>query len=377
MSKIKVVHIASGDLWAGAEVQLYTLLSNLNQRKDIDLLAILLNKGQLEIKLRNAGIKIKIIDEKQLGNVSVFLKIMSTLAKFKPEIVHTHRLKENIIGSIANKLTINSVCIRTVHGAPESTSSRIKSVIRWIDDFCGKHLQKKLIAVSSELVDKLNTKFCNKHIALIENGVDIKAIQEKSNTPAPLGLTPQTGHINIGLFGRLEPVKRPDIFIEVASLLTAMQSEHIFCFHIAGSGSLENSLREKVASLPTKNSITFHGHIDNIYPYIKAMDMILICSDHEGLPMTALESVALDTHLVTHKTGGLIDLLPRTSLVEDHTPIGYANAILNLIKNPTLLVVQRKFSSEKIHTNMSAKVNAEKVFQLYNTLLEIKKDTRN
>jgi len=377
MNKIKVVHIASGDLWAGAEVQLYTLLSNLNQRKDIDLLAILLNKGQLEIKLRNAGIKVKIIDEQQLGNVSVFLKIISTLAKFTPDIVHTHRLKENIIGSIANKLTINSVCIRTVHGAPENTSSRIKSAIRWIDDFCGKHLQKKLIAVSSELADKLNTKFSNNSIELIENGVDIKAIQDKSSPPPLLGLTPQTGYINIGLFGRLEPVKRPDIFIEVANLLTAMHSEHIFCFHIAGSGSLENSLREKVASLPIKKSITFHGHIDNIYPYIKAMDMILICSDHEGLPMTALESVALDTHLVTHKTGGLIDLLPSTSLVEDHTSSGYAHAIINLIKNPALLAKQRKFSSEKIHANMTAKVNAEKVFLLYNSLLETKENTRN
>jgi glycosyltransferase involved in cell wall biosynthesis len=302
---------------------------------------------------------------------------MSTLTKFKPEIVHTHRLKENIIGSIANKLTINAACIRTVHGSPENTSNRIKSALRWVDDFCGKHLQKKLIAVSSELVNKLSTTFSHKNIKLIENGVDIKAIQEKSNDAHPLGLTPQTGHINIGLFGRLEPVKRPDIFIEVASLLTAMQSEYIFCFHIAGSGSLEKSLREKVASLPSKKSITFHGHIDNIYPYIKAMDIILICSDHEGLPMTALESAALDTHLVAHKTGGLIDLLPRTSLVEDHTPIGYAHAILNLINNPQLLVAQRKFSSEKIHTNMSAKVNAEKVFQLYSTLLEIEKNIRD
>jgi hypothetical protein len=93
--------------------------------------------------------------------------------------------------------------------------------------------------------------------------------------------------------------------------------------------------------------------------------------------MTALESAALETHLVAHKTGGLIDLLPRTSLVEDHTPIGYAHAILNLINNPQLLVAQRKFSSEKIHTNMSAKVNAEKVFQLYSTLLEIEKNTRD
>lgn len=42
--KLKVIHIASGDRWAGAEAQVHTLLKTLNQSADIIPYAIVLNQ---------------------------------------------------------------------------------------------------------------------------------------------------------------------------------------------------------------------------------------------------------------------------------------------------------------------------------------------
>jgi len=45
---IKILHIASGDLWAGAEAQLFTLASHLKTLDNTSIYVILLNHGTLE-----------------------------------------------------------------------------------------------------------------------------------------------------------------------------------------------------------------------------------------------------------------------------------------------------------------------------------------
>jgi len=72
---MKVMHIASGDLWAGAEVQLFHLARSLVKEKDIQLLVVLLNHGQLERELINQGISVTVFDEEQVSGFSIFKSI--------------------------------------------------------------------------------------------------------------------------------------------------------------------------------------------------------------------------------------------------------------------------------------------------------------
>ena len=46
------MHIVSGDLWAGAEVQLFTLATALQKLPEVALCIVLLNHGRLEEELR-------------------------------------------------------------------------------------------------------------------------------------------------------------------------------------------------------------------------------------------------------------------------------------------------------------------------------------
>jgi hypothetical protein len=52
---MKVCHIASGDLWAGAEVMVYQLLNGLRRCTEIDLCAVILNEGKLASEIRRLG----------------------------------------------------------------------------------------------------------------------------------------------------------------------------------------------------------------------------------------------------------------------------------------------------------------------------------
>ena len=45
---MKILHLASGDLWAGAEVQLFHLVTALHHQASMEVRVILLNQSQLE-----------------------------------------------------------------------------------------------------------------------------------------------------------------------------------------------------------------------------------------------------------------------------------------------------------------------------------------
>ena len=116
---IKVLHISSGDLWAGAEVQLFTLAKSLIKNSATQVDVILFNHGRLEQELLDSNINVIVLDETTLNSLQILRKIIHTIKIIHPDVIHTHRLKENILGSAAALLTGNTPTLRTAHGAPE------------------------------------------------------------------------------------------------------------------------------------------------------------------------------------------------------------------------------------------------------------------
>src|SRR5512138_887534 len=60
---LRVCHIISGDLWAGAETQVAAMMAYLAQQPGIELSALLLNEGRLADELRRLDITVIVLDE--------------------------------------------------------------------------------------------------------------------------------------------------------------------------------------------------------------------------------------------------------------------------------------------------------------------------
>ena len=82
-SPLIVLHVASGDRWAGAEVQLHTLLTHLNQRADIQARAVLLNEGEAAARLRASGVPVDILDESRLNGFQILLGLRRLLRRYR------------------------------------------------------------------------------------------------------------------------------------------------------------------------------------------------------------------------------------------------------------------------------------------------------
>lgn len=365
---LRVLHIASGDRWAGAEVQLYTLLSQLQRRDDTEPHAILMNDGELAHRLRAAGIQVDIVDESRLGASAILRELCALLRQHRPDVVHTHRIKENILGALANRLTVRTASVRTVHGAEEHPPKGLrqlpKHLLRALDRWVGRHWQQRIIAVSPPLAELLAEQFPRDRIVTIENGVDIEAVRAAATAVEFREQEPQAVHI--GLVGRLDAVKRVDIFLETARLLCSRDTETDWRFHVFGEGGQRAPLEALTRRLDIDQRVCFHGHRLDIAACIAGLDLLIICSDHEGLPMTLLEALALGVPVVAHAVGGMQVVLDGTLallLVHQHDPQGYATAVVRVLQqtHSNLSTAARARVAERY----SAAGNADVVYQIY------------
>jgi len=302
---LHVTHIASGDLWAGAEVQLFTLCKPLHRMANVNVSVILLNHGTLEEKLKKQDIPVTILDETRLNGFQIIKCIHRTLKQNKPDIVHTHRLKENILGSLAAKAT-GIPSLRTIHGAPEHALDwrrPHKALFYILDWITGFFIQEGIIVVSGELKTTLTNIYPAKKLKVIENGVDLETLTPYCRSPEERIIP--TGPYKIGLVARLVPVKRVDLFIQTATYLRKHHPEIQAHFHIYGGGPLRSELEDLTRKHKIEDIVHFEGHCDDIHQQIASLDVLLITSDHEGLPMTLLEAMAIGIPVVAHATGGI------------------------------------------------------------------------
>jgi len=361
---MKILHIISGDLWAGAEVQAFTLLTTLQKMEGIEVAAALMNEGELAKRLRERNIPVTLFPENMLSAVGLVTGLRALIKSWQPDVVHTHRIKENILGSIANRLSHRAPCVRTVHGASEHAPKGLrqfhKHVLNYLNRWTGIHLQQKLIAVSQDLAEKLASEYPRKQIVVIENGVDIEAVRAQVH-PVEFRDSARTAK-HIGIVGRLVPVKRVDIFLETAALLRQQYPEQEWRFHIFGDGPLHATLVAQATQLQLTDVATFHGHRGDIIACIAALDTLVMCSDHEGLPMTILETMVLEKQIVAHDVGGLQAVLstyPYAAKITKHTSEEYSRAVAELMLRPALRQIKDNMD------RLSAAHNGQKLADCY------------
>lgn len=359
---LKVLHIISGDLWAGAEVQAFNLLNAL--RSQCDLRVVLMNEGRLAQELKAVGVATHVIDESQHSAFGILLVLRKKIRAYLPDVIHTHRQKENVLGSLANLFASRSVCVRTVHGSNEFEPRGLKKIQGKIDDLVGRYLQDGIIAVSGGLHDELADRFGPGKVVVIPNGIDASLLNQNANRVSFINDHDKSWHI--GLVGRLEPVKRVDLFLQIAkAMLDDLPSKKPLMFHIIGDGSLKAQLEEEAKKMNLDGRVYFHGHRNDVASCILSLDALVMCSDHEGSPMTGLEALALGKPIVAHKVGGLIDMLEPYPefLVNEQSATAFREALLLLLESPEPISV-------RLPEMFTAKSNAEKTLSFYKNLLE-------
>ncbi|SFM53716.1 glycosyltransferase [Marinobacter zhejiangensis] len=364
-SPLVVTHIVSGDIWAGAEAQVYTLCKALAETNGIVTTAVVFNEGILSQKLQALGIHVEIADETRLNGFQIIGRIRRHCLDYKTQVVHTHGFKENVLGIAGKELARVPSSVRTIHGNPETQAKSLtKRLTHKLDIVLSRYRQQAIIAVSTQLYESLTPLFPGK-VHKIFNFIDIDALR-RSHAAMEIEPVPSATKV-LGIVGRLMPVKRIDIFIKT---IAELNRQGICCLGvIIGSGPLEAELKQLVQDLDIGDLISFKGFVNPAFQEIRELDVLLMTSDHEGLPMTLLEALALETPVVAHCVGGIPEVLGNGAngwLVDAQSPQTYASKLAPLLEDDSLL--RSKVAAGLTHVNnfFGVGANTKKYVELYN-----------
>lgn len=322
----RVLHVVSGDLYAGAERIVEELAIAQRTHLGMSVGAAVLNPGRLAEQLRAAGIDVQLLDERRLGAFALVKDLRALVKRQAPDIVHTHRFKENIVGGIAAARLAPSV--RTVHGAPEFSRARNlrDRVIEGLDRFAARHLQSAVVCVSEELSTRMGAAYGAAHLTTVINGIDGGRLR----AAAAADVGPLAGKICVGMFARLVPVKRIDVAMDVVGRVRQRTGLDLV-LHVFGDGPLEKALRARGAD---RADVVFHGNTDIAPAYMRCMDALLMTSSHEGLPVSVLEAMALSVPVVATRTGGIPAVLAQGDcgwLADANDPAAYEQALIEAV----------------------------------------------
>ena len=300
--KTKIIEVSTDTNIGGAGKCLITLLENFD-RKLFDVKVILPPNSLLKPLVENLGTEV--IEVHGIAEKSLDLRSIRSLKKIfkaeKPDIVHTHA---SLSARIAARQTGSKV-VYTRHSVFPPSKYLTSFPGKQINGLINNHYADAIIAVAEAAKDNLtDTGVSAGKIQVILNGVDgLRPVppEEKEALRARFGVKP--GEKVVSIVARLEEVKGHDYFIEAADMLL---SEGISAkFFIAGTGSCEMQLREKVRMMGRENKIIFTGFIPDVDKLMNITDIQANASyGTEATSLALLEGMSLGVPAVVSDFGG-------------------------------------------------------------------------
>jgi glycosyltransferase involved in cell wall biosynthesis len=370
MKKIHALHLIDGLTFGGAETLLRDLASGL-ERRGYRITVGYSTPGPFVQELADKGLTLKHIPRMGLVDPVFMFRMVKLMRSDPPEIVHTHLFKSDFHGRLAARLAGVPVVISTLHNndvwANNWFLGRLYGATAYWAD--------RLIAVSSEVREfhLRKTRVPPQKIVVIENGVDVAAFtghEDKAKSiRAELDIMPDAPLL--GIIGRLKPQKDIPTFLLAA--VEVLREQPNARFLVVGDGPLQSELEIQSKNLGLFPSLIFTGMRKDIPAILAALDVLVLSSLWEGLPVILLEGMAAARAVVSTSVDGVVGVvLPNETalLVPQKNPADLAQACLKLIQNPALRQSMGQAGQERVIKKYSLNAMIDKISSLYVELLQ-------
>lgn len=310
-----------------------------------------------------AGVSTAVIPENTNSAFWLVRRCVEQIRAMGIQLVHTHRAKENLVGSIAAAIA-GIPSIRTAHGLPERPASMYtfrQNVIAEIDNFVARRLQSAVVAVSGELANRLEARLPRQKVYCIPNGLGV------SNTQPVPRADRRSSTIALGCVGRLVPVKRFDVAIETVAQLPEIDGRPV-TLSIFGDGPLRPNLLALSEKLGVGSRVHLRGFVTETAKIFSEIDVLLVPSDHEGLPMVILEAMHAGVPIVAHQVGGLVEVLedgPSGLLLKTQNARDWAESLRELFTHPGFQATLQENARHRLNERYVVDVSAESYERLY------------
>lgn len=344
--RIRVMHLNAPLTIAGAEKVILTYLEQADRQSYDVSVASFINPARcpdnpFPAAVESLGVRFlpipinRSIDFRDIG------KLISVIREHRVQILHTHGYRADLIGFIAARCCRVKL-VSTVHGwMPLSGKLRLYETLdRWV---LGRF--DRVIAVSRPLAESLGSLWKRKDaVTLITNAVSVKdlVVSDVERRKLRTAIRHECGFQGvdyvIGIIGRLSSEKGVAHFLDGFSQLVG-KHPHLKAL-IVGDGPERSLLTEQAKTLGIIDYVTFTGFRQDVNAIFQAIDVLVLPSLTEGIPIVVLEAFVQRVPVIASQVGGLPEIIEdgvNGLLVPPAEPERIAQALERLMTDALLL----------------------------------------
>jgi glycosyltransferase involved in cell wall biosynthesis len=298
-----VVHLAASPFVGGPESQILGLIRHLPDRYQSAVLSF--SEGGRCRALLEAASAVSAVAIELRHNTPHFCAAVSELAEhlrwLGAGVVCCHGYKPDLLGLFAARRARVPV-ISISHGWTAATwKVRLNEAL----DRAALHMMDRIICVSdgqARRVRRSGVPACK--VSVIRNAIDLTKYGQAdlSERDRILSRFPNRPHRVVGSAGRLSPEKGYSVLAQAAA--DVLRADPNTGFIHFGDGPLRSAIAAQIRTLDLEGRFVLAGFETEIHKVYPCLDLVVLPSFTEGLPVVVLEAFAASVPVVATAVGG-------------------------------------------------------------------------
>lgn len=348
---MKIFQVISHSDLGGAQTVLVNLANSLVKRNHEVIVISGPNNGKM-FPLLDKNIIIEIVNSLQ-RDISVYRDICSIwnlhflYMKYKPDIIHLHTAKTGVIGRLAFP---SHKIIYTVHGfdAIRIAHRRFLLLERILQYKC-----RFLVGVSLHDLNGMKENGIHHNVRCIYNGIN----KPHENIEFDFSKYKKYERV-IMCIARLAPPKDEKLFIQIAQLLP-----HYAFVWIGNLSPIDDR------NLP--HNVFFEGNIANAAVLCKNIDLFILTSGYEGLPVSIIEAMSFGKPIVASNVGGISEIVlnGKNGFVLENNARMFADKIKYILNDSLVYEKYSTCSTLLYEQQLTVEHMVNSYLKLYNEIL--------
>jgi glycosyltransferase involved in cell wall biosynthesis len=336
--KIKVLHLLSSRGFYGMERVVWNLTRNMDRQKVTSYVALFDNlkhpNHDLARRVIEAGFPLIRVPCRGRIDLAAVGEVMRQLQENQIDVLHCHEIKSIVYGIAAAKMSrVPSVV--TLHSW--LFPSLMEKIYEPLIGFLIRFFDRIAVVSNAFESDLKKLRIRKGMVRFIPNGIDpprsLLSQTEKESLKNRFGASPEDRVV--ALVGRLEAGKGHRPFLDAAALLGKRHPNMVFW--VIGEGSRSSELKQYAARLGLSEKIVFTGFVEDMIRLYEVIDICVLPSLKEGLPMVILEAMGHGICVVTTPVGELKRIIRNNEngiLLDQASADSILTAVDQLVRQP-------------------------------------------
>jgi glycosyltransferase involved in cell wall biosynthesis len=354
-----VLHVITTISRGGAENQLLILAGA--QIRSGRSVSVVFLKGTPDLKQRFESLGVKVHSELAGKNPFFQIHLLRRLIHPQDLIIHAHLPRAELVAAMANRGNNFFVSRHNTEpffpGAPKILSNMLSKYVT--------QESSATIAISQAVKDYCSNRGeIAKGTTVIVNHYGINPI--KSFIPVSAGisrleLSIASSDIVYGFVGRLVPQKDiPTLLHSFQVVANSIKNSKLL---IIGDGYLKSSMQRLASSLEIDQRIIWVGKTDDVFAFMKLMDIFILTSKYEGFGLVLLEAMMNDLPIIASNNSAIPEVLGTDYqyLCETGNAQDFARSMINLTSSSASVSARKQLKNRIVHfspSRMSSRMDA-------------------